>query len=79
MPFNDTARAASIARRQSRATAHAAATLLLIQQAQAAGAKTNVAVAEYLNERGSRSPLNCSWTAQRISLVLRQAERARCP
>ncbi len=79
MPLSDAARAASIATRQARAAAHAAATLLLIREAQAVGAKNNVEIAKHLNDCGSRSPLNCLWTAQRISLVRRKAGRARCP
>ena len=77
--FNDAARAASIASRRARAAAHATATLLLIREAKAAGASTHTEIAEYLNARGSRSSLNCLWNEHRISFVLRQAERARCP
>jgi hypothetical protein len=74
MPFKDTARAVSIAARKSRAAAHAAATMVLIQEAQAAGARTIIAIAEYLNAQGSRTPLNCPWTGQRVSLLGRQSE-----
>ena len=79
MGFSDTARAASIATRQARAAAHTAATLALIREAQAAGASTHAEIARYLNACGSRSPLYCLWDRHRISLFLRQAERARCP
>jgi hypothetical protein len=74
MPFKDTARVASIATRKSRAAEHVAATMALIQEAQAAGAKANGAIAEYLNAQGSRTPLNCPWTGQRVSLLRRQSE-----
>ena len=74
MPFKDAARLVSIASRQARAAAHAAATLALIREAQTAGAETNTAIAQYLNEHGSRTPLNCPWTGQRVSLLKRQSK-----
>ena len=74
MAFNDAARAASIASRKSRATAYAAATMVLIEEAQAAGATTHAEIAQYLNARGSLTSLNCRWNGHRISFVLRHAE-----
>ena len=72
--LTDAARAASIATRQTRAAKHAAATHLQIQQAREAGAKTNAAIAEYLNAHGGRTPWNCVWTRQGIGQFLKRTK-----
>lgn len=79
MGFSDTARAASIVTRQARAAAHTAAAMVLIREAQAAGASTHAEIARYLNACGSRTRLYCPWNSHRISFSLRQAERTQCP
>lgn len=70
MPLNAAARASSIATRKAQAVAHAAATLKLIQDARAAGAKTNVAICKYLNAIGSRTSWKCAWTAQTVGQLI---------
>lgn len=76
MPITPAARAASIATRQARAARHVVATELLIQQAREAGAKTNAAIAEYLNASGGRTSWGCCWTRHRIGQFLNRAKVA---
>ncbi|RZI68403.1 MAG: hypothetical protein EOP13_25140 [Pseudomonas sp.] len=76
MPFSNTARTSSIVSRQARAAADVANTLEHVAEARAAGAKTNVAVSNYLNEREYRTPLNCPWTPATIGLLLKESIKA---